>query len=226
VSDGANKTRRIHKREKHITVFILIEFMKIIDNKNLILDKKALIKITKEHPSGRNLYNDISVLVIELSNYNTEAIFFDDNAKNITVVTLFVFKNTESKDDFKSILYHEFFHVADRIDSKFKYSDKKKDALTEYEKQCVMELWNLYINTRLKDKGLFVVGKGSSLLKIRGKYQICHNRTTNVMLMNSINFLRTRGINRAEEIVRRIWGNPNHYLSYNDMVNITKNNRK
>ena len=199
-----------------------IEFMKIIDKKNLIPDKNVLIKIAKEHPSGRNLYNDINTLTIELSTSNTENIYFDMNTKD---ATLCVFEGTALEDNFESILYHEFFHIADRLDPKFKYSDEKKDALTQVERRCVMELWNLYIDTRLNSKGLFVVWKGSSFLKIGGKIQICHNMTIDIRIRHSINFLKARGVNEAEQIVRKIWKNSDHYLSYNDMINIVKNSR-
>ncbi len=196
--------------------------MKIIDKKNLISDNNVLIKITKEHPSGRDLYSNINTLTIELSTSNSEKIDFNINTKD---VTLYVFENTASKDNFESILYHEFFHIADRLDPKFKYSDKKKDALPEDEKRCVMELWNLYINARLNNKGLFVTQKGSSILKIDGKYQIFHNKTIEVMLMNTINFLRTRGVNEVEQIVREIWNCSNHYMSYGDMLSIIKKSK-
>ncbi|GAH20501.1 unnamed protein product, partial [marine sediment metagenome] len=119
--------------------------MEIIDKKNLIPDKNVLVKITKEHPSGRNLYNNINTLTIELSTSNTENIYFDMNTKD---ATLCVFEDTALKDNFECILYHEFFHIADRLDPKFEYSDEKKDTLTEDEKRCVVELWNLYIDTR------------------------------------------------------------------------------
>lgn len=199
--------------------------MKIIDNKKLIPDaqKDTLIRIVKNHPSGKNLFDSINDLTIELSTGNSEAIDFDISTRD---ATLYVFEQTATEDDFERTIHHEFFHVADRLSVRFKYSDKKKDLLTEDEKRCVMELWNLYIDTRLKDKGLFKIRRGSSLLKINGKYQIIRHRTIDIRLMESANFLKTRGVSGAEKIVKEIWGGPNRHLSYKDMINIVKNSQK
>jgi len=199
--------------------------MKIIDNKNLIPDtqKDVLIKIVKNHPSGKDLFDSIRDLTIELSTGNSEAIDFDKSTRD---ATLYVFEQTATKDDFEYTIHHEFFHVADRLSVRFKYSDDKKDSLIEKEKRCLMELWNLYIDTRLNDKGLLKIRQGSSIRKINGKLQIVHYRNTDMRLADSANFLETRGVSRAEKIVREIWESPGHYLSYEDMINIVKNNRK
>lgn len=199
--------------------------MKIIDDKKLISSKfkDVLIKISKNHPSGENLYNSINNLIIKPSDGSTEAIYFDTSKKE---AILYVFEETTTGDDFEYIICHEFFHIADRINPKFEYSDKKKDLLTEESKRCVMELWNLYIDTRLNENRLLKIRRGSSLLKINGKYQIIYNRTIDTKLMESTNFLKTRGVNNAKNIVREIWGKPNEFLSYEEIINIIKKSKK
>ncbi len=199
--------------------------MKIIDNKKLIPDaqKDTLIKIVKNHSSGEDLFDSINNLTIELSTGNSEAIDFD---KPTGDATLYVFEQTATEDDFECTIHHEFFHVADRLSERFKFSDEKKDLLTKEEKYCVMELWNLYIDTRLNDKGLLKIRQGSSFQKINGKLQIIHHRTTDASLKGSVNFLKTRGVSGAEKIVREIWERPNRHLSYEDMINIVKNSQE
>ena len=199
--------------------------MKIIDDKKLIPDaqKDTLIRIVKNHPSGKNLFDSINDLTIELSTGNSEAIDFDISTRD---ATLYIFEQTATEDDFECTIHHEFFHVADRLSVRFKYSDEKKDLLTEDEKRCVWELWNLYVDTRLNDKGLLKIRRGSSALRIDGKLQIIRHRTIAIKLMESTNFLKQRGVSGAENIVRKIWERPSSHLSYEDMINIVKNGRK
>lgn len=126
--------------------------MDIIDNKNLIPDKAIIEVIIRKHPLCENLFRFINNLIIELSADPTERINLDTGTQN---VTLYIFKETPSKRDYKFILYHEFSHIADKLNPGFKYSDEKWNSLTEREQRGVQTLWNCFINARLYERNLF-----------------------------------------------------------------------
>ena len=193
--------------------------MKIIDENNLIPDKNILIKIIKEHPLCKNLNDRIRNLTIKLS--NECRIGLNKNQD----VTLFLTKNVSSQKNYEYILYHEFSHTCDKLNPEFKYTDKKRDALADIEKLKVMEIWNVYIDSRLDKLDLFrLKDEGYSL--INGKLQMLP-RNIKSYLMCRVNLLQTGEIgeiNDAKIIIEDIWKNPTKFLSYDDMIDIVKLN--
>ena len=177
--------------------------MNIIDKGNLIPDKAIIKEIIKNHPLCENLSKIVNDLTIELSADSTEKISLDRTAQN---VTLYVFKETPSKSDYKFILYHEFSHIADKLNPRFKYSDEKWNLLAEREQRVVQTLWNCSINARLYERNLF---------------QPFH---INAHLGEYMDFLESQGLNNAQQIIEEIWDHPSRFLSLEDMVAILKIN--
>lgn len=197
--------------------------MNIIDNNNLILDKNLLIRVIKKHPLNNNLYNLINNLVVDLLSKNdTTPARIDLNLLNNNV-TLFIKPETPSENNYEYILFHEFSHIADRYNPKFKYSNKIRDSLTNVQRENVMEIWNLYIDARLNDEKLFHLSNNckKEYSKINGKLQELPHSIEG-KLMGHISFLGSRGVKNAENIVRKIWQNPDNFLSYQDIIELAK----
>src|SRR3989337_346526 len=130
--------------------------MKIFDPDKLLPNHEHLISAVASHPFDDSLAAKISKITISCSemilgipNENIET----DMVKG--VVNLGVGRSTYLKNDYNSILYHEFGHVADGMDANFQYSEDLKNKLSDSEKTCVMELWNVYIDSRLNAVGLY-----------------------------------------------------------------------
>ena len=144
--------------------------MKIIDEQNLIPDKRILIQIISNHPFVSDLSNKLETVQIEISENHgipKEMIQFDPSN---THVILGIGKGSHQKENFEYILYHEFGHAADRLNPGFEYSEKEKSLLSAKEKMGVMELWNTYIDSRLNESGLFKLGyQPPSTGKLNGK---------------------------------------------------------
>jgi len=96
--------------------------MIITDVMNLIPDKDVLEKIVKGHPLSQTLWDSIKNLTVEPSTGPSEYISFDIMTMN---AILYLFKDTALKPEYEFILYHEFSHVADKLNVGFKYSDTK-----------------------------------------------------------------------------------------------------
>jgi len=125
--------------------------MNIIDDKNLIPDKSIIEKVINVHPLCKNLSSRIKNLTIEISMDPSEKINFDIATQK---AVLFVFKDTILKPEYEFVLFHEFSHVADKLNPEFKYSDEKYDRLTTKEVAAVRTLWDCYIDSRLNRKHL------------------------------------------------------------------------
>jgi hypothetical protein len=192
--------------------------MRIEDNNNLIKDKRLLHKIIREHPFNKELHHTLNIIIIEES--SQEGIEFNSHNKD---VTLYLPKDCFSKNNFEHIIYHEFTHVTDKLDPSFMYSEDKKNGLSPKEKTQVMELWNLFIDDRLNDIGLFQIGDvGFGYSKINGRltYLPC---TLEGKLTKHTRVLQSSGIRNARDIVESIWNNPRQFLSYDDIISIIKN---
>lgn len=88
--------------------------MKIIDEQNLIPDKKILNHIVSNHPFDSDLSVKLETIKIDISeNYGIpkEMIQFDSSNSHII---LGIGESTHLKENFEYILYHEFGHAADR----------------------------------------------------------------------------------------------------------------
>lgn len=187
--------------------------MKIIDKKNLIPDENILRRIIKKHPLRKNLDTCIHNLIIKKA--NKPKINLDKN-NNVTLYLPESARNYK-KSYFEYVLYHEFVHIIDRLNSDFKYTKNKRNALIDEEPDIVLEIWNLYIDSRLKKLDLFCLKNENISLKINGKSQILPNNIKS-HLMASANFIQTCGIKNAKDVVKNIWGNPTQFLSYDDMI--------
>jgi hypothetical protein len=124
---------------------------------------------------------------------------------------------------YEYILYHEFGHIADRLNPKFRYSDESRLALSKTEQVMFMELWNLYIDARLNHFGHFKLTKIAmgGYCRIDGKLQRAPFSIEGKLLRH-ISCLRSGNIDNADQIVRSIWENPLLPRSYDDLINLIR----
>lgn len=193
--------------------------MKIFDQEGLLPNHEHLISVVASHPFDDSLVAKISKITIRLS------VRFGIAQENIETdvdkgeVYLGVGKSTYLKEDYNSILYHEFGHVADRMDANFQYSEDLKSELSESEQICVMELWNVYINSRLNAVGLYTTSGSECLGTLNGKRQMFPG-TIEGDLMVHMAALEREGFSYklAKELIEDIWKYPNEPLTYPMMI--------
>jgi hypothetical protein len=178
--------------------------MTITDAGNLIPDRNVLEKIIKGHPLSQNLWTCIKNVTIELSAGPSESISFDIMTMN---AILYLFRDTASKPEYEFILYHEFSHIADKLNVEFKYSDTKWVRLKPREQGAVGTLWDCYINSRLNERKLIPVWYANF---DRG---------------NRIDYLESCGLIDSELLFEEIWNNPWQFLSFDDMIEKVSGNK-
>jgi hypothetical protein len=192
--------------------------IEVIDQQALVPDKGIIAEVIGRHPISKELCIHIKTIIIEKA--DKESIEYDVYNKKII---LNLTQNSHGKENYKHILFHEFSHVADKTRSEFNYSEEIKNSLTELEKSLVMELWNVYIDSRLNCYGLFALGPNDAEVygTVDGKFQKLPF-TIEGKLLGHIAFLASRGFQDAKVIVEDIWNNPQRMISYNDLIQIVK----
>ena len=207
---------------------IVHQTMKIFDPEKLIPDHECLIKVVASHPFDNSLVTKISQINIRLSeNYIAEGFYIahEDIETDVDkgIVILGVGRYTHLKLDYNSILYHEFGHVADRMDANFQYSEDLKNELSDSGKTCVMELWNVYINSRLNAVGLYMTS-GSDCCGILNGEEHVFPGTIEGDLMAHMSNLEGAGFSYklAKELIENIWKYPNEPLTYPMMITKVK----
>jgi hypothetical protein len=200
--------------------------MKIRDPYHLIPDHEMVHRIVKSHPFYPYLpdkIREVKVLPLDHDHNQWPRVEYDQVEQE---VKLYVAPNTASRSNYDYILYHEFSHVADRLNPAFGYSDEIRFSLSGNEQINVMELWNAYIDARLHHHGLFKLGENDKNVHcmINGKLQELPFSIEG-KLMAHTSFLSSRGLRDAQGIVLEIWDDSNLFRSYQDLVAIVKTER-
>jgi len=199
--------------------------MIINDPENLIPDHSHLRRLIHRHPLDADLGTRIAKVTIlrsERCGIAQENINIDANGN----VSLGVGEATCHKQDYDFIILHEFSDVVDRLCPEFQYSEEMKQPLSDSERTCLMEIWNLYINSRLNQKGLYVHSGSSCLGTLNGQRQV-FPASAQGDLMAHISILERKGFpyNDASQLVERIWKDPPLLLTYPEMIDYVKNGR-
>jgi hypothetical protein len=192
--------------------------IEIIDKDALAPDKGIVVEVIERHPVSKELRTHVQTIVIEKA--DKESIEYDFYSKK---VILNLTQNSHKKENYKFILFHEFSHVADKARSEFDYSEELKNSLTDLEKSLVMELWNVYIDSRLNYYGLFMLDPNDANVygAIDGKLKKLP-LTIEGKLLGHTAFLASRGFQGAKFIVEDIWNNPERVISYNDLIQMVQ----
>jgi hypothetical protein len=195
--------------------------MKINDPDKLIPNHDVIYRIVNSHPFGPGLEENIDTLLVQRS-AKGPSIKFD---KECHIATLYLSENDHTLNNYEYILYHELSHIVDRTNRAFSYSDEKKTLLSDTEQVCVMELWNVYIDARLNYFHIFQLGKNNEdvYCKINGRLQKAPF-TIEGKLLCHISFLTSRGVVKADSIVSDLWQNPEKDRSYDDLIELIREN--
>ncbi len=193
--------------------------MKLHDPDRLIPNHDHLMRIVASHPFDRSLSDRIRQITVRRSEQ------FGIARENVEIdmdtahVLLGIGESTPDKTNYDFVLYHEFGHVADIMCAEFEYSDELKRELSDTERICVMELWNVYINSRLNAVGLYAPSGSVGLGTLNGVRQR-FPETSRGELMVHMATLEREGFShkRAKELVLGIWEDPGVPWTYPGMI--------
>lgn len=188
--------------------------MKIIDFQNLV-PPHVLELVAKHHPLYSDIASEIKILTVKEKDQDSIHIEMD-RSYNVTLTIHPIIRPSE-RDMY--ILYHEFGHIADRINPDFRYDHDKRLELSQAQERCFLQLWNVFIDARLNDHGLFrLPPAGESELIVDGiKYVLPRNQISTYLLEASAH-LSKMGIRKPGTLVTEIWNNPKRFLTFEDLL--------
>jgi len=188
--------------------------MQIHDFRNLV-DQELLWRALKHHPLYHDLASELRSLTIEEKTGPNVGVEMDENRR----ATLYIHPIIRPCERDRFILYHELGHLADRIDPGFGYRHQDRMRLTAYQERNFLELWNVYIDARLNQHGLFCLPReGQSAFVIDGRRYVLPKNDVNTYLLEAITNLTQRGMYRPGSLVTTIWNNPHRQLSFDDLL--------
>lgn len=184
--------------------------MNIYDPDGIFPDHEILVSVLHSHPFLPGLDRKISTLTLRKPlDGEGPQVNVDENNVILTICTPDVID-----DRIRYILFHEFGHIADRFDPSFEYSEQKRNDLPDTKHSNFMEIWNLYIDARLKYRGLYrLIGHHQSAMSLNGKLQLV-DTSVETKLYDFENFLSKRGFRDAFTVVKNIWENPLQSLTF------------
>lgn len=188
--------------------------MRIIDPQKLVPNESVINDVIASHPGSHAIKSAITSIIVREA--DAESINLDG-----TTLTLYLQESSGRRENFRYVLYHEFYHIVDRLNLKFEYYDDIKHSLTPIEQLNLMELWNLFIDARLHKRGLFELDEND-----KGLYGTVNGRLQKIPFtiegkqLRHISFLASRGVVDAEELVREIWANPPTVITYGTLAKL------
>jgi hypothetical protein len=188
--------------------------MKILDYQNLV-DPNLLQLVAKEHPLNSDIASDIKILYVREKDERGIRIEMDDK-RNVTLTIHPIIRPTD-RDIY--ILYHEFGHIADRLNPAFGYNHNKRLQFTQDQEDAFLQLWNLFIDSRLHYHNLFCLPRGGEIdiLVDTIRYRLPRTQI-NTYLLEACLHLSQRGIRRPGNLVTDIWNHPNRFLTFDDLL--------
>lgn len=197
--------------------------MRIIDPNRLLPNEEVLRDVISSHPLDHNLASHLDTVEVFLSErceIPREMILPDlENRK----ARLGLGRLSQTSEDFRYILYHEFSHVADRANPEFKYSEERRESLSESERTAVMELWNLFIDARLNRAELFHLGDQPGGLT--RKHGFIPNTLEGKLLRHAV-MLENQGVSyeSALKLTTACWNDPSDVWTYEEMIEWVRRN--
>jgi len=190
--------------------------MYIHDIRNLI-SQDLLLTVTKHHPLYHDIASELRQVTVQEKTGPDISIHMDAEG-NVTLNIHPVIRPTK-RDMY--ILYHEFGHVADRLNPHFGYSHERRLALEPNQERSFLELWNVFIDTRLNAHGLFCLPQaGETDISVDGVTYRLPKSDLNTYLLESIAHLSQRGFRRPGSIVTAVWNHPDRFLTFSDLLDL------
>lgn len=137
---------------------LILSTMKILDYQNLV-DPSLLEAVAKKHPLYSDIASEINILYVQEKDHRGIRIEMD-TSRNVTLTIHPIIRPNERD---KYILYHEFGQIADRFNLYFRYSHNRRLALSQAQEECFFQLWNVYIDVRLHQHGVFRLPPGGEV---------------------------------------------------------------
>ena len=188
--------------------------MRIIDYQNLV-DPGLLEKVAKHHPLYSDIASEINWLTVREKDQGSVRIEMDRSGN--AILTIHPIIRPTQRDMY--ILYHEFGHLADRINPRFRYDHDRRLQLTQDQETCFLQLWNVYIDARLNEHGLFQLPSGGQAeLIVDGQKYLLPRSKTSTYLLEACARLSQRGIQRPGGLVTGIWNHPQRFLTFEDLL--------
>lgn len=188
--------------------------MKILDYQNLV-DPGLLEHITRQHPFYPDMASEINILYVQEKDHRGIRIEMDQSA-NVTLTIHPIIRPSERD---KYILYHEFGHIADRLNPDFGYDQERRLHLSQAQEECFVQLWNVFIDARLHLHGLFRLPSGGEVdIVVDGiKYRLPRTEVS-TYLLEACAHLSQRGIRKPGALVTDIWNHPTRFLTFEDLL--------
>ena len=188
--------------------------MQTHDIQNLV-DQELLQVVTKHHPLRRDIASELKSLTVREKTGQDIRMEMDPDLH--AVLYIHPILRPSMRD--KYILYHEFGHIADRLNPGFGYRHEERLKLTPWQEQNFLELWNVFIDSRLNRHGLFCLpSSGQSEFIVDGKRYVLPRSDVNTYLLEAITHLTQRGMYRPGSLITTIWNNPHRFLSFRDLL--------
>jgi len=191
----------------------------IRDPEHILPQEEPLRQAIAKHPLHPNLgewLDEVSVAVVERGAKI-------EHDRNNRAAILHLARHMPLLPEYEYILLHELTHVGDRVDPSFAYSEDDRHSLSDFAKLKMMELWNVYIDSRLHHHGKFVLGEQDKgvYCTINGKAQMAPYSIEGKLLCH-ISLLKSTGMPEAEKTVREIWRCPDRRLTFGELIVLAK----
>ena len=192
--------------------------MQIFNPRNLV-DEQLLDVVTKHHPLYHDMASELGLLTVEeISDQHIHVRM--DEKRNVHLAIRPMIHPTD-RDLY--ILYHEFGHIGDRLNPDFHYDQDRRIEFSPILEQVFLELWNVFIDTRLNRHGLFrLPASGLMQITVDGiTYRLPRNEVS-TYLLERIARLSQRGVTKPGSKVKAIWDHPERFLSFSDLVDMVE----
>ncbi len=190
--------------------------MKVFNPRNLV-DERLIEIVTKHHPLNRDMASELRLVTVEEKTDRNIHVRLDEGNN----VHLAISPMIHPSEQDLYILYHEFGHIADRLNPDFHYDHEARLELSPRREQNLLSLWNVYIDTRLNGHDLFRLPPGGLVeITVDGvRYRLPRN-DANTYLLEAIAGLSGRGVQKPGAKVTAIWNHPERFLTFSDLLDM------
>ncbi len=193
--------------------------MIIRDPEHVLQQEEPLRQAIARHPVHPKLGEWLEEIYIA-ADERSARIEYDPNKRS---AILHLARHMPHLPEYEYVLLHELTHVGDRVDPSFAYSEDARHCLAKFAKLKMMELWNVYIDSRLHYHGKFVLGEQDKgvYCMINGRSQMAPYSIEGKLLCH-ISLLQSTGMPEAEKTVREIWQCPDRRLTFAELIELAK----
>jgi hypothetical protein len=192
--------------------------MKVFDPRNLV-DEQLLQTVARRHPFHPDLASSLKLLTVREK--EDDSVRIDLDGEGNATLTIHPIIRPSKRDVY--ILYHELGHAADRLNPAFGYDHARRLALDGVQESSFLELWNVFIDARLNDRGLFRLPESGEVeLVVDGRRYVLPRNDVNTYLLEAAAHLSQRGFLKPGAVVTDIWNHPERRLTFEDLLDLVR----